>query len=225
METTNLSKRLLIRLPIYLNYLKSLPDSVENVSATKIAKALELGDVLVRKDLAKISDGGRRKLGYLREELIADIEKFLDIDSTMNAVVVGVGSLGEAILNYNGFGTAGINVLAGFDLYPDEFQTNTGKKIYPIERLEDFCRKNNVSVGIITVPASKAQTVCDQLVFDCEVDAIWNFAPIHLYVPEEVVIQNENLAASVTTLRMHMKEKHTPRSRDVFRSVCNENGC
>ena len=127
MESTNLSKKLLIRLPIYLNYLKSLPDTVENISATKIAKALDLGDVLVRKDLAKVSDGGRRKLGYLREDLIEDIEDFLDINSTVNAVVVGVGSLGEALLNYNGFEASGMNVLAGFDLYPEVFQTNKGK--------------------------------------------------------------------------------------------------
>lgn len=215
METTTLSKKLLIRLPIYLNYLKSLPDTVENISATKIAKALDLGDVLVRKDLAKISDGGRRKLGYLRENLIEDIEGFLDINSTLDAVVVGVGSLGEALLNYGGFEISGINVLAGFDLYPDEFQTNTGKKIYPIRKLEDFCKKNGVRIGIITVPAAKAQEVCDLLVF-CGVDAIWNFAPTHLIVPENITIQNENLAASLATLRMHMKRKNEYKNREAI---------
>lgn len=215
METTTLSKKLLIRLPIYLNYLKSLPDTVENISATKIAKALDLGDVLVRKDLAKISDGGRRKLGYLRENLIEDIEGFLDINSTLDAVVVGVGSLGEALLNYGGFEISGINVLAGFDLYPDEFQTNTGKKIYPIRKLEDFCKKNGVRIGIITVPAAKAQEVCDLLVF-CGVDVIWNFAPTHLIVPENITIQNENLAASLATLRMHMKRKNEYKNREAI---------
>ena len=213
MDSKSLSKKLLIRLPIYLNYLKSLPDTVENISATKIAKALDLGDVLVRKDLAKVSDGGRRKLGYLREDLIEDIEDFLDINSTVNAVVVGVGSLGEALLNYNGFEASGMNVLAGFDLYPEEFQTNKGKKIYPMSKLEQFCRKNHVRIGIITVPASKAQTVCDQLV-SCGADAIWNYAPTHLIVPEGIVVQSENLAASLTTLRMHMKRKHEHKNRE-----------
>lgn len=219
METTKLSKKLISRLPVYLNYLKALPETVENVSATKIAKALELGDVLVRKDLAKISDGGRRKLGYLREQLIEDIEKFLDINSTKKAVIVGVGSLGEALLNYNGFEAAGIKVIAGFDLYPTEFQTNTGKKVYPIEKLEEFCKGNVVSIGIITVPASKAQAVCNRLVFDCRVDAIWNFAPTHLYVPEEVIVHNENLAASATTLRLRMKKKHDEKEKSLLEYV------
>lgn len=215
MESTNLSKKLLVRLPIYLNYLKSLPDTVENISATKIAKALDLGDVLVRKDLAKVSDGGRRKLGYLREDLIDDIEEFLDINSTVNAVLVGVGSLGEALLNYQGFEESGMNILAGFDLYPDEFQTNKGKKIYPIARLEEFCKKNSVRIGIIAVPAPQAQGVCDQLI-SCGVDAIWNFAPIHLNIPEGITIQSENLAASLTTLRMHMKRKHEHKNREAI---------
>lgn len=207
METTKVSKRLLMRLPLYLNYLKSLPDQPENISATKVAKALGLGDVMVRKDLAKVSDGGRRKLGYVRETLIRDIEEFLDVNSITTAVVVGAGKLGQALLDYNGFEKAGLNVMAGFDTNLSKKKTESGKKIYPMNQLDDFCRCNNVRVGILTVPPENAQAVCDAMIA-CNIKAIWNFSPIILRTPEYVVVQNENLAISLAALRMQIKDFH-----------------
>ena len=104
MEPRKVSKAMLGRLPGYLNYLKSLPeDSHVNISARTMANALGLGDVLVRKDLAKVSDGGRCKTGHQKEVLIRDIEDFLDYNSVTNAVLVGAGKLGQALLSYGGF--------------------------------------------------------------------------------------------------------------------------
>ncbi len=206
MNIKNVSKALLKRLPVYLDYIKSLPDHTENISSTKMAKALDLGDVLVRKDLAKISDGGRRKLGYVREELIKDIEEFLDVNSTTCAIIVGAGKLGQALLDYNGFEKSGLHILAGFDIKPAAERTGGGKPIYTVDRMESFCRSHAVAIGVITVPAEYAQQVCDHLVF-CGVEAIWNFSPAHLTVPGHVVLQNENLAVSMTALKMQMKNR------------------
>ena len=164
MAYPKVSQTLLKRLPIYLNYLKGLPDSVVDVSATRIANALSLGDVLVRKDLAKISNGGRRKLGYERECLIRDIEEFLDVNSTTCAIIIGAGKLGQALLDYNGFEKSGLQILAGFDINPTAQKTDTGKPIYSISRLESFCRCYDVAIGIITVPAEHAQEACDKVV-------------------------------------------------------------
>jgi len=208
METTVVSKKLLKRLPVYLHYIKTLPEGTENISATKMAKDLGLGDVMVRKDLAKVSNGGRRKLGYVRENLIADIEKFLDFNSTTDAIVVGAGKLGQALLDYCGFEASGLNIVAGFDLHASKRHTNGGKPIYPMTKLPQFCEDNRVAIGIITVPAESAQSVCDELI-DCGVRAIWNFAPIHLHVPDEIVVQSENLAVSLTALRMQLKSQNT----------------
>ena len=205
METTKVSKRLLARLPLYLNYIKNLPDQPENISATKMAKALGLGDVMVRKDLAKVSDGGRRKLGYVRETLIRDIEEFLDVNSTICAVIVGAGKLGQALLDYDGFEKAGLHVMAGFDTNLSKKKTESGKKIYPMNRLESFCRCHDVRLGILTVPAESAQTVCDAMIA-CDIKAIWNFSPVILRTPEHVVVQNENLAVSLAALRMQIKD-------------------
>lgn len=207
METPIVSIKLLKRLPVYLHYIKTLPEHTENISATRMAKDLGLGDVMVRKDLAKVSNGGRRKLGYVREDLIVDIEKFLDFNSTTDAIVIGAGKLGQALLDYCGFEASGLHIVAGFDLHTSKKYTNGGKPIYPITKLAQFCEDNQVAIAIITVPAERAQNVCDELV-DCGIRAIWNFAPVHLNVPERIVVQSENLAVSLTALRMQLKNQN-----------------
>lgn len=207
METPIVSKKLWNRLPVYLHYIKTLPEHTENISATRMAKDLGLGDVMVRKDLAKVSNGGRRKLGYVREDLIVDIEKFLDFNSTTDAIVIGAGKLGQALLDYCGFEASGLHIVAGFDLHTSKKYTNGGKPIYPITKLAQFCEDNQVAIAIITVPVESAQNVCDELV-DCGIRAIWNFAPVHLNVPERIVVQSENLAVSLTALRMQLKNQN-----------------
>ena len=207
METVKISKKLLKRLPIYLAHLKSLPEN-SNVSATSMAKALSLGDVQVRKDLAKVSEAGRRRTGRSRELLIRDIEEYLDFAAQTGTVIVGAGKLGRALLDYDGFEESGLNVMAGFDLEPCAERSENGKPIYPMNRLEHFCRHYDVHIGVITVPAESAQRVCDTLVA-CGITAIWNFATVHLKVPDHVIVQSENLAVSLTALRVQMKNQKT----------------
>lgn len=206
MQIQKASRKLLERLPIYLNYLRSLPEDTSNVSATSIALALGLGHVQVRKDLAKVSDEGRRRTGRSREKLIRDIEEYLDYATTTGTILVGAGKLGRALLDYDGFDEMGLNVMAGFDRSPAGKQTEHGKAIYPMSRLELFCKCYDVRIGIIAVPAESAQEVCDMMVA-CGIRAIWNFAPVHLKVPDHVVLQSENLAASLASLCVQMKEK------------------
>ena len=208
MQSKTVSRKLLKRLPLYLNYLKSLPEGASNVSATAMAKALELGDVQVRKDLAKVSATGRRRTGRDRYRLMQDIEDYLNFTEEAGTIVVGAGKLGRALLDYVEFEKAGFNVMAGFDIDPCVDISEGGKPIYPISRLEHFCRHYDVHIGVIAVPAESAQSVCDSLVA-CGIKAIWNFAPVHLQVPEYVVVQSENLAVSLTSLRVQMKNQNT----------------
>ena len=211
MERKEISKAVLKRLPGYVAYLRTIPESASPyISATALANALGMGEVQVRKDLAMVSDGGRPKIGYLRESLIEDIEQFLGYDNTTVAVLIGAGKLGQALLGYSGFDAYGLNILAAFDANPTADHTDDGKPIYPISQLESFCRTNKVLMGIITVPTAHAQEVCDKLIA-CGIKAVWNFAPTHLEVPELILVQNENMATSLAVLSMHlqahMKEK------------------
>ena len=206
-----ISKSVLKRLPGYLAYLKNMtdPDS-PYISATALANALGMGEVQVRKDLAMVSDGGRPKIGYLREALIDDIEQFLGYDNTTDAILIGAGKLGQALMDHKGFDEYGLNILAGFDVTPSAEHTEDGKPIYHIDKLEKFCRNHKVLMGIITVPAAHAQEVCDRLIAN-GIKAIWNFAPTHLEVPGHILVQHENMASSLAVLSMHlqaqMKEK------------------
>ena len=205
MERKEISKAVLKRLPGYLAYLKTLSDSTSPyISATTLANALGMGEVQVRKDLAMVSDGGRPKIGYQRLALIDDIEQFLGYDNTTDAVLIGAGKLGQALCGYTGFEAYGLNILAAFDANPTAAATDEGKPIYPMEQLESFCKANKVLMGIITVPADKAQAVCDQLI-DCGIKAVWNFAPNHLDVPANILVQNENMATSLAVLSMHLQ--------------------
>ena len=200
-----ISKSVLKRLPGYLAYLKNLTDSESPyISATALANALGMGEVQVRKDLATVSDGGRPKIGYLRESLIDDIEQFLGYDNTTDAILIGAGKLGQALMDHKGFDEYGLNILAGFDVSPNAEHTEDGKPIYHIDKLEKFCRSNKVLMGIITVPASHAQEVCDRLIKN-GIKAIWNFAPTHLEVPDHILVQYENMASSLAVLSMHLQ--------------------
>ena len=204
MEPEKYSRTLLKRLPLYLNHLRGLPEDCVNVSATNIARSLGLGDVQVRKDLAKVSAMGRRRTGRSREQLIRDIEEYLNFVTATGTIIVGAGKLGQALLDYTGFEENGLNVMAAFDLQSAPSLSESGKSIYPMSRLEAFCKCYDVRIGIISVPADSAQSVADALVA-CGIRAIWNFAPVHLTVPGHVLVQQENLAASLASLRVQLR--------------------
>ena len=199
-------KPTLKRLPDYLNYLRVYQQSGnENISVPVIAKALNLNEVQVRKDLASISRcSGRPKTGYAVASIIDDIEDFLGYKNVNDALLVGAGHLGKALLSYKGFEQCGLNIVVAFD--KDEAlagQEISGKPVFPVNRLIDLPARLQLKIGIITVPASEAQQVCDQLV-RAGIRAIWNFAPVHLIVPPHTMIQNENMAASLAMLSRHL---------------------
>ena len=142
MQRKEISRAVLKRLPGYLAYLKNIPETASPyISATALAAALGMGEVQVRKDLAMVSEGGRHKIGYMRERLIEDISQFLGYDNTTDAILVGAGKLGQALLGYIGFDEYGLNIRAAFDAAPTVDATADGKPIYHIDKLESFCRR------------------------------------------------------------------------------------
>jgi len=203
----SVSKQTLQRLPMYLSYLKSMQGAAKYISATAIAEALNMNHVVVRKDLASISSSGRPKVGYVREGLIQELEIFLGYDNTQDAVLVGAGQLGKALLAYSGFVEYGLNIVAAFDTDPLKANTEVGgKMILPMDRLEDLCQRMKVRIGIITVPGEQAQAVCSLLV-KSGILAVWNFSNVHLEVSEGILVQNENMAVSLAILSNHLKER------------------
>lgn len=204
-----ISKQALLRLPYYLNYLKLLQkEGTMVVSAPKIAAALALNEVQVRKDIALVSScAGKPKTGFQVDLLIHDLESFLGYDNVDEAVLIGAGQLGRSLLGYKGFADYGLQIVAAFDRDPTLFDLRFDgeQRIFPMEKLEDLCRRLRVHIGIICVPPKSAQDVCDRLVA-CGIRAVWNFAPTHLTVPDGVLLQNENMASSLAVLSAHLKQ-------------------
>ena len=203
MKTTDGSRAALGRIPVYLTFIESLPQDVETVSATTIAKALGFGEVQVRKDLGAICGSGKPRIGYTVSDLKASLECLIG-SRNGKTVIVGAGKLGRALLDYGGFSDYGLDILAAFDT--DVSQNNaSGKPILPIDGLHDFCKENNVSIGVIAVPARAAQEVCDKL---CQsgIKAIMSFAPCKLTAPDGVAIQYENMALSLAHLKTQIKQ-------------------
>lgn len=204
-----ISKQALLRLPYYLNYLKLLQkEGTADVSAPKIAAALALNEVQVRKDIALVSScAGKPKTGFRVDLLIHDLESFLGYDNVDEAVLIGAGLLGRSLLGYKGFADYGMKIVAAFDCDPSlcDLRFDGEQRIFPMEKLEDLCCRLCVHIGIICVPSESAQAVCDRLVA-CGIRAIWNFAPTHLTVPDGVLLQNENIASSLAVLSAHLKQ-------------------
>lgn len=202
-----ISKRTLYRLPVYLSLLQEkVKEGVEYISATSIANILGLNHVQVRKDLSCASSAGRPKVGYETKVLIKDLQNFLDYNNTKDAVIVGVGGLGKALLGYDGFKSYGLNIVAAFDVNSALCgkQIN-GKTIFHVDKLPELTKRMNIHIGIITAPAENAQSICDTLV-KSGVLAIWNFAPVSLTVPRGIIVQNENMATSLAILSNKLNE-------------------
>lgn len=204
-KKNNLSKQALKRLPVYMSYLKSLDtQQVEYISSSTVAEALDMNDVQVRKDLAAVcKTAGIPKKGFVVCDLISGISDFLGYSQGNDAILIGAGNLGMALMSYRGFDNYGINIVAAFDSRPEIIDN---KKIFDISCLDEICKKLNVKIGIITVPDYAAQKVCDLLV-KSGILAIWNFAPTHIKAPEEILVQNENMASSLAVLSNHLREK------------------
>ena len=206
-DNKEISKATLNRLPSYLKYLYQLDKlNVATVSSTTIANGLNLNPVQVRKDIALVSSvAGKPKMGYVTKEIIADLEGFLGYNNTHDAILVGVGGLGKAFLGYGGFENYGLNIVAAFD--NNEKIVNTkinGKPVYDVSRLQGIVERFNIKLGIITVPAYAAQEVADRMVA-AGIKAIWNFASVHLNIPSNVALKNEDLASSLALLSLQIQ--------------------
>ncbi|MCD8205760.1 MAG: redox-sensing transcriptional repressor Rex [Clostridia bacterium] len=187
------------RYPDYLYYLRGLDlDGGACVSSGAIAKALGLGEVLVRKDLAFADCVGRPKTGYVKTELLGAIERALCCDSLKRAAVVGVGGLGGTLLSYTGFSAYGISLVCGFDIDSEKIDEKAEKPVYDIEALAEGIERHNVSLALICVPSSAARDVCQRLV-EAGVRKILSFVP-NLSVPDGVTVRYIDIAANLAVL-------------------------
>ena len=202
-------KSTLSRLPLYYSHIRKMQQQGEKyVSAATVAQSLNLNPVLVRKDLSGVSSvEGKPHAGFEIDTLLKDLSEFLGYNKVDEAILVGVGSLGRLILTNTEFSSMGLDITVGFDKDPDLVGLQIGSKyILPMEKMESYIKRTGVKIGIITVPADQAQSVCDQMV-ECGILAIWNFAFTLLNVPNGILVKNENLPSSLAVLSQQLAKK------------------
>ena len=178
------------RLPIYLRALSQLVDEGKSVTSShELGQRLGISSAQIRKDLSHFGEFGKQGTGYQIENLFDQLRQILQIDREWPVAVVGIGDLGRALARYGGFVDRGFRIKAVFDTDPAKIGTAVDKlTILPNDRIIDEIRAQNIKIAMIAVPASHAQTVCDQLVI-AGVRAILNYAPITLTVPSNVHVQ------------------------------------
>jgi redox-sensing transcriptional repressor len=194
------------RLSFYHHLLQAMMlTGVPNVSCTAIASALNLDPTQVRKDIEATGIVGKPKVGYSLVVLARWIENFLGWNNTNQAFLVGAGSLGSALLGYEKFRKVGFDIVAAFDTDPHKIgQFIAGREVLHLDSLVDLGRRMHIHLGVIATPPAAAQSVANLLV-EAGVRAIWNFAPVHLRVPEYVILQNEDLYHSLASLSFRLE--------------------
>lgn len=197
----NIPEPALRRLPWYLAYVKLLKKKGQtHVSSTQIAKKINVSSTQIAKDLSYVNVTGKTRVGYEISVLIDVLEKFLGFTSQHKAVVMGVGSLGGALLSDSGLEQYGLKIFAGFDV--DEQIVGTKINDIPVYHVDDFADQNNAldaEIGILTVPPDIAQETADFLIRN-GIRAIWNFTPFRIRVPEHIVLQNTSLYAHLAVM-------------------------
>jgi len=199
----HISIRTLERLPLYHHYLREILESGENfISTTHIADKLHLKPIQVRKDIASTGIIGKPKRGYLISE---SIERFLGWDTENKSVLIGCGNLGSSLLAYSGFKRYGLNIVMGFDNSVEKInQVLFGKPVYSVNEFAEKVKQDCFELAIIAVPEKYAQEAAD-LVVTNNIKAIWNFAPISLSVPDDVTVQQQDMAPCLAVLLNKIK--------------------
>ena len=196
-----MSEPTLKRLPLYHRWLKDLAGrGGQRVSCTDIGAALTLDPTQVRKDLETAGIGGRPRIGYAVSAVVDGLEEFLGWKQVNEAFLVGVGSMGSALLGYRKFEECGLKIVAAFDNDPAKTGSRVhGKHVLPVAKVPDLAARMHVLIGIITVPADAAQPVAELLIAG-GIRAIWNFAPVRLQLPANIIVHNEDLYVSLAGL-------------------------
>ena len=196
------------RLPWYLAHVKLLMEnSVEFVSSTQIAAATNVDASQVAKDLSMLEISGKTRVGYEVASRVEVLEDFLGFTKCHKACIFGVGSLGGALMHDSGLEQYGLKLVAGFDVRSDIVGKEiNGIKIYNISEFEEIQKKEQMVIGIITVPVDKAQESADIMVSG-GIGAIWNFTPYKIKVDESVVVQETSLYAHLAVMFNRLNEK------------------
>lgn len=189
------------RLPWYLAYAQLvLKEGELHLSSTQIAKNIAVDASMVAKDLSYVKISGRTRVGYDVKELVEILENFLGFTNSHKAFLFGVGNLGGALMHDNGLEQFGLEIVAGFDVKYELSGTSINHiPIHHIDRFDELQKQTGINIGILTVPVDKAQKVSEIMIAG-GIQAIWNFTPFRIRVPENIIVQNTSIYAHLAVM-------------------------
>ena len=201
-----ISPAVIKRLPRYYRYLGDLlKNDVVRISSKELSQKMNVTASQIRQDLNNFGGFGQQGYGYNVEFLYNEMGKILGLDKTNNVIILGAGNLGQALANNQEFEENSFKIIGLFDVNPRLVgMTVRGVEVYDIDMLEDFLAKHEVRIAALTLPRNKAPKIARELV-ELGVKAFWNFAPVDLNLPEDVIVENVHLSESIMTLsyRIH----------------------
>ncbi len=204
-----ISPAVIKRLPRYYRYLGELLDNdVVRISSKDLSKRMKVTASQIRQDLNNFGGFGQQGYGYNVQYLYNEIGSILGLDKDNQIIIVGAGNLGQALANYQGFQKRSFKVLALFDANPRLVGiTVRGVEVYDIGELENFIKEHDVKIAVLTLPKTKAPKMAQDMA-KWGVKAFWNFAPIDLNLPDDIIVENMHLVESLMTLsyRIHNAE-------------------
>ncbi len=197
------------RLSTYVNYLGRLgTDSNPVISSEILGESCQVSPAQIRKDLSYFGEFGVRGVGYDTKKLEAEIKDILGINHSWPTTVIGVGKLGQALLNFDFFRNHGFRIIAAFDSDPGKIGARITDEIsiLPTGDIEKTVNEKQISIGIITTPADWAQDVADRLIAG-GIKGILNFAPIKVKVPDSIILRNVSITSELDNLAYLLTQK------------------
>lgn len=196
------------RLPWYLAYVNMLQSrGIDYVSSTQISKDINVDSSKIAKDLSFLNIKGKTRIGYQVDNLAAELSNFLGFRQEHSAIMIGVGSLGAALIQDSGLMQYGLRIVAGFDINEEIIGKEIcGVPVFNISELKEQQRIYKANIGILAVPVEHAQESAD-LLSECGVKAIWNFTPFRIKVDEDMVIQNTSIYAHLAVMYNRINAK------------------
>lgn len=207
MNARRIPEATVARLPVYLRALSELSgERTSTISSEDLAVLAGVNAAQVRKDLSHLGSYGVRGVGYEVDYLIRQVNRELGLTGQRAVAIVGVGNLGRALVNYDGFHGRGFEVVAAFDNDPAKLgQSVAGVAVQPVSALVEVCRHHRVAIGVVTAPRQVAQELTDMLV-EAGVVSILNFAPIVLQVPSHVALRQVDLGVELQILGFYERQ-------------------
>ncbi len=201
MEEKNISQAVIGRLPRYYRYLGDLKDAgIERISSQELSKIMKVTASQIRQDFNNFGGFGQQGYGYNVQYLYDEIGKILGLHEDHHLIIIGAGNLGKALTNYSNYENRGFIFEGIFDQNDSLIGKKVGElTVKPMEEIESFIKEHNIDIVVIAIPKEGAIAVAE-IVVNCGIRAIWNFAHTDLNVPEGVVVENVHLSDSLMKL-------------------------